>query len=79
MHYHLNDIMPRTSITISMVWHPRQFLEQRQAATTLDWATSGALALGNISYILWVIIHSNTVGNFLVGQPSTDIEDSQYQ
>lgn len=31
--------------------HPRQFLEQRQAATTLDWATNGALAPANISYV----------------------------
>ena len=51
MHYHLNDIMPRTSITISMVWHPRQFLEHRQVATTLDWASNGALALANIGHI----------------------------
>lgn len=48
-HNHFNEIMPRTLITTSMVWHPRQ-------AGTLNWVVSGALALGNISYIFQ---HSN--------------------
>ena len=70
MHYHLNDIMPRTSITISMVCtQDNSWNRDKQQRLWTGLLTEHLRPRISATYF-------NTVGSFLVSQPPNDTVDS---